>query len=83
MNKGSVSEAAHVKEALCSDATFHTETLFEVKKPSFNHPLTENKRVTALVAIDIVRNGYRQGNFFITDQNEVFEITQVADWRTN
>lgn len=82
MDKVSSTETNHVREANCPDASFHAQTLFDVKKVEFAHPLAENKRVTALVAIDIVRNGYRQGNLFITDQNEVFDITQVADWRS-
>lgn len=58
----------------------HRTSIFPEKKIAFNHPLEEGERVTAQVAIDIVRNGMRVGNMFETDQGESFPIENIADW---
>lgn len=58
----------------------HRQMLFPEKKVAFNHPLEEGQRVTAQVAIDIVRNGMRIGNMFETDQGESFPIENIEKW---
>lgn len=66
-------------EATSKDCELHREILFPEKK--FEHPLKEGQRVTAEISLEIVRNGERQGNYFITDQQEIFEIEKVAKWQ--
>lgn len=71
-----------IREARDPDADFHRQTVFPERKVPFEHPLENGQRVTAQIALDIVRNGERVGDQFITDQGEIFDIRQVEKWAT-
>lgn len=69
-----------IREARDPDADFHRQSVFPERKIQFEHPLENGQRVTAQIALDIVRNGERVGDKFVTDQGEIFDIRQVEKW---
>lgn len=71
-----------IAEARNPDADFHRQTVFPERKISFEHPLEIGQRVTAEIALEVVRNGERVGNTFVSDQGEIFEIERVTKWKT-
>lgn len=63
------------------DCDFHRQILFD-REAQQNQLPPEGERVTAEVLVPIVRNGFRRGDTFITDQNEEFKMHRVENWIT-
>lgn len=68
----------HLEESKNSDCDFHKEIFFP--SPKVECDLKEGERVTAEISLSLVRNGFRRGDIFVTDQGDEFKLSEVVGW---
>lgn len=70
----------HLEEARNSDCDFHKEVFFP--SPKVECDLREGERVTAEISLSLVRNGFRRGDVFVTDQGDEFKLSDVVNYHS-